>query len=866
MLKLKEYQKRTLDKLTEFLEQAKLKGIQQAFIQEQEAVGYSKKYKELTQLEDIPYVCLRLPTGGGKTLLSSHAVSVVANSFLEQEFPSVLWLVPTDIIRKQTIEVLKNALHPNREVLDSQFDGRVRVFDISDFNQMRPQDMGESVNIFVATFAAFRVTSTDGRRVYAHNEDLEPHFVRIPKSEYLELSESGDVKFSFANVLAHMRPIVIIDEAHNHKSKLSVEVLQRLRPSAIVEFTATPDDNSNVLYKVSASELKTEDMIKLPVRLAEHRSWEDAVTSAIQTRERLEEIAAHEDSYIRPIVLFQAENIDRDVTVNIILKYLLEQEEIPRDQIAVATGSEKGLDGINLFDPKCEIRYVITVQALKEGWDCSFAYVFCSIAKVQSSKDAEQLLGRVLRMPYAKRRKSDELNRAYAHVSVSTWAEAIGRIRDNLIGMGFEDVEAEANIQCVMPEVSELTTSPEQEDVVVFVDKMPNVEVLTMGLRDDITVETQENGSYKVTIKTSSRNELNELVDKVADIFPDKKNQSSLIEAVAVKKTFTRLLSPSEKGETFEVPQLCLDFGDGEAGVADRESFLPDGWNILEYSPILENFQVNEENHIYEIDLKGTKLTERAISSQEKMDLGTATHWTQAQLVNWLDQKVRQSDIPYNSLVEYIRRTVQHLEEKKGVLLPDLVRLRYVLEKLIREKIAEHRVSAYESGIQTILFEKPEVAMVSPSTSISFREGCYPAKTFYRGRFQFQKHFFPGIGDMNGEEEACAKALDGHSKVKTWVRNIEQHPNHSFWLPTSTDKFYPDFVAKLTDDRILAVEYKGEHLVTNQDTKEKDLVGQLWSRSSNSSCLFLMATKRDELGRDVYQQIDAIINGSEMTS
>jgi type III restriction enzyme len=63
------------------------------------------------------------------------------------------------------------------------------------------------------------------------------------------------------------------------------------------------------------------------------------------------------------------------------------------------------------------VEFVITVQALKEGWDCSFAYVFCSLATVHSKKDVEQLLGRMLRMPYAKRRAHDELNRAYAHVA-----------------------------------------------------------------------------------------------------------------------------------------------------------------------------------------------------------------------------------------------------------------------------------------------------------------------------------------------------------------------------------------------------------------------------------------------------------------
>jgi type III restriction enzyme len=167
--------------------------------------GYSGKYKALEKLEEIPYVCLRLPTGGGKTMLSAHAVAVATDNYLEVDYPIVLWLAPTDIIRSQTLETLKNPLHPNRAALDQRFGGRVRVFDITDFEQLRPQDIGQSVCIFLATFAAFRVNSTDGRRVYAHNENMEPHFSAIAPADYMEKNGHGEVKYSFANLLAHNR-------------------------------------------------------------------------------------------------------------------------------------------------------------------------------------------------------------------------------------------------------------------------------------------------------------------------------------------------------------------------------------------------------------------------------------------------------------------------------------------------------------------------------------------------------------------------------------------------------------------------------------------------------------------------------------
>jgi type III restriction enzyme len=197
---------------------------------------------------------------------------------------------------------------------------------------------------------------------------------------------------------------------------------------------------------------------------------------------------------------------------------------------------------------------------------------------------------------------------------------------------------------------------------------------------------------------------------------------------------------------------------------------------------------------------------------------------------------------------------------QKQVGLPELVKLRFVLEKLLREKIAANRKKAYDAGIQHVLLETEQVAIVEPDVSMTFLPNSYPAKSCYNGRVQFNKHFYPLIGDMNGEEVNCAQLIDIHKKVKMWVRNIERYRDFSFWLPTATDLFYPDFVVQLTDGRIAAVEYKGKPYETNDDSKEKDNIGQLWAKRSNGKCLFLMAKKKDECGKSLYQQIEELLN------
>jgi type III restriction enzyme len=98
----------------------------------------------------------------------------------------------------------------------------------------------------------------------------------------------------------------------------------------------------------------------------------------------------------------------------------------------------------------------------------------------------------------------------------------------------------------------------------------------------------------------------------------------------------------------------------------------------------------------------------------------------------------------------------------------------------------------------------------------SFPSTSYPARFHYNGRFLFKKHFYGPPGELDDdiahEETACAIALEQLPEVKHWIRNLERRDS-SFRLPTSTDWFYPDFVAELIDGRILVVEYKGRALV-----------------------------------------------------
>lgn len=856
-IQLKDFQRDTLAKLREYLGEVRLsRDPEQAFLKiARTEQGGILRYNTIAGLETIPYVCLRLPTGGGKTIVGAYAIRVAAESYIEKDFPIVLWLVPSNTIRVQTADALKNTAHPYRVALDEAFEGRVRVFDISEIENIRQADIAQSVCVVVATIQTLRVEQTAGRDVYAHKEALEDHFTHAalttPGLEKIEEGKpnAGKVKYSFANLLRVHRPLVIMDEAHNARTQLTFDTLERLSPSCIVELTATPGTNgrfgSNVLYRVSAAQLKAEAMIKMPIVLKVHPDgWQEAIGDALRTRKRLAEFAVKEPDYIRPILLIQAENRDRPANVEAVKRYLLESEQVPADSIAVVTGDQRELDKIDLFAPTCPIEVVLTVQALKEGWDCSFAYVFCSTANIGNSKDVEQLLGRVLRMPYARRRKSLELNKAYAHVASPHFAEAAKQLRDSLVDMGFEAAEA--------PQLIEAYESGDTLFTPIFtVEKAPDLLGLSTDEQHTIVIFTIESGETQV-----------KLTDRVTDavearvlaVVPEPARAAVRQQIADHNALLHREPSPSEKGERFRVPRLWVKY-DGEMELFDKELVLSaTNWNLLDYPADLGNFRFNDSSKTFEFDVEGSRVIYKLMAEQQ-LDLNLlAADWTETDLVRWLDRHLRQPDVNQGTLAAWLLQDVKGLLAKHGLDLATLVRAKFILGRKLEELIEQARQTAYNKGYQTLL----ELASAEDRDefAFSFDPNVYPANSLYQGPYKFARHFYPQPGDLKstGEEFECAQMIDADSNVKYWVRNLSRQPIASFWLQTATDRFYPDFVALLTDGRVLVVEYKGDAYATNDDSKEKRELGELWEKRSNGKCLFLFAEKSVD-GMDVLAQI-----------
>ena len=236
-------------------------------------------------------------------------------------------------------------------------------------------------------------------------------------------------------------------------------------------------------------------------------------------------------------------------------------------------------------------------------------------------------------------------------------------------------------------------------------------------------------------------------------------------------------------------------------------------------------------------------------------------------MVRWLEWEVRppEGNIHPTELRKYLVNLVGHLQRDRGFTLTALLRAKVQLAGAIRLEIARLRKIAITRGFQTALPGMTTAPLDEGFRyAFTFHPQRYPARPpYYSGRYRFAKHYYPMIHDLRektaggriAEEFRCAQAIDAHPHVKHWVRNVEREPRFSFWLPTATDYFYPDFVAELTDGRILAVEYKGGPYKTNDDSREKIQIGHQWEQSSNTHGLFLMAVANDDQGRDVRRQL-----------
>jgi type III restriction enzyme len=111
---------------------------------------------------------------------------------------------------------------------------------------------------------------------------------------------------------------------------------------------------------------------------------------------------------------------------------------VPEAAIAIKSSEKDDIEGIDLLAEGCPIEWIITRAALQEGWDCPFAYVLVSLNNTGSLVAMTQLVGRVLRQPFAQRSSLTALNESYVFCLKKKASEITREVKKSLEKEGYE--------------------------------------------------------------------------------------------------------------------------------------------------------------------------------------------------------------------------------------------------------------------------------------------------------------------------------------------------------------------------------------------------------------------------------------------
>ena len=530
------------------------------------------------------------------------------------------------------------------------------------------------------------------------------------------------------------------------------------------------------------------------------------------------------------------------------------------------------------MDSACKVNYVITVQALKEGWDCPFAYVFCSLANVGSSKDTIQLLGRVMRMPYAKRRKTRELNRAYAFVMSKEFGSAAKELTEGLKKKGFSEVEAFKAVQENLPEIGG------QGDMFSVPQDVVKLDKATLdGLVLPAGIKVQDFASGDGEIQLSGAEDDGEIAQVAVQLARNGLQEKAHELKLKHQKKKAQVAAPvPAKGHPWRFPRLGVEI-DGDSLFSTDAVYETIGDSILAFLP--EALSANEisisgnDGKTFILKLDGNEMTARfAAEAHAEYLHGFSGKIEEADVVNVLDGITKDCVLLLQSEKRHwLTQIVSDLRINHGMTCEQMVLARFPIKQRLEwhlsEALGKARRKAYQ---QTFCLGGDYRLSLDLPGGFVLDENVYAGNAdVYNGSWRFKKHYlgtyaipkFDGKKPFGeGEEFECAKLIDSSAKVLYWLRNKDSD-SASFRLPMGgrTEWFYPDFIGELVDGRLFVLEYKGELTGQSADTVEKTAIGKLWAAQDSSRYVYATIYGSSSSGLTVAQQIEeAFKNRGEM--
>ena len=866
-MELKDYQADVLTDLSKYLETLlDCKGhLPNAFTKYWKDRGVlNQVYKN--NIKEVPHVCVKVPTAGGKTFIAVNALDRIFSAFAEYN-PTrpkfVVWLVPSLTILEQTVKNLSNIDHPYRQRLNDLFSGRVQIYEKADVLQgagFNADTVKEQLSVVVMSFDSLKATNKENRKAFQENGYLASFL--NDDSEVVEPLEGTDPS-ALINVMRTLKPVVVVDESHNAESNLSVDMLRNLNPSFIFDLTATPRDNSNIISYVDALRLKKQNMVKLPVIVANQRSQEDVIMAALNMRRQLEEFAKKAEEkgggYIRPIVLFQAEpkNKDDTTTFEKVREILLELN-IPKEHIAIKTANINELKNVDLMSRDCDVRYIITVNALKEGWDCPFAYVLATLANKSSVVDVTQILGRVLRMPYTRKHSIELLNLSYVFTSSSHFQNTLSQVVAGLNKAGFSKRDyREFDLSAVEPEPTPTPTPDQKEfdltgqtgeekpaetgdgqDLEIEKSKLnPDWEQQAVEQAATATNGTQPASTEGDTIGVEAIK--NQAVEQAKE-FEEQANATS---GESVPEELKAHMNEHKMKPIFEASAKAIELPQFFIKLPSDGGFFDSGdeWHKLAKENLLPNFVLANldatinfaaiESDVYKVDAEEIGNGESAPSftvvkkaEKEKLNSIIKSQPTSGQITSIVGRlfgligKNTFYPIEDNDVKHYLKRIVEAMSADQRA---DCLERDYAYVKLIKEKIQglanEYAAKEFGNWLTTQKIKlRPSFSLpatIAPSDNA-------PA---------ISKSLYVTEGSVNNLESKVIRGVAELENVTWWHRNLERGKG---FVINGFLNHYPDFIVLTESKNIIVVETKGDDR-DNSDSKDKLKLGKIWESQAN---------------------------------
>ena len=860
-MELKTYQKKVIADLTRYLDLLNETKSDTAafrlFWQEKSAPTLGL-YQNV--IPGVPNLCFKVPTGGGKTFIACNAVRPIFDALPATKTKAVVWLVPSDAILTQTAKALKDTSHPYRQKIDVDFGGRVEVYtkqELLNGQNFNPTAVTEQLSVMVLSYDSFRGRGKEGLKAYQENSNLAAFAKVLGKPD--SPIEKADETALF-QIINQLNPLVIVDESHHARSELSLEMLENFNPCFVLDLTATPKKESNIISYVDAVQLKNEHMVKLPVIVYNRDSQSEVLIDAIDLRNKLEEIASAEyaktGKYIRPIALFQAQPKGKeDATTFEKLRDKLVDAGIPAEQIAIRTADVNELKNVELMSLSCPIRYIITVNALKEGWDCPFAYILASLANKTSQVDVEQILGRILRLPHTSQHTQSALNMSYVLTSSNDFNNTVAHIVKGLNSAGFSDKDyriGESAKPQVPEQPAEQITLPDQQGCPEMEPPLETAEDDFSGLDGkSIGAELERRREQAQTPETAPKADT--MLDAAAEVekaYTDAIQQTdndpmmdNLPWEVRDKvKSFQVNPQFREDIETLQIPQFFLKveqslFTDGSFELLDKE-MLAEGFTLKGKAYDIDFAAADDE--IREIDVREQDGGLPKVFKMESAEQRYFKEW-----FNNLppESRVRQcKEMMFNQLNKlnmvdaaelkaYIDRIVNDMD-KAQLAAMEKAPLGYAAK--IRAKIETLLESHYRENFERWL----ETERIVCKPYFRLRHSIHPATytdIYARSLYAAED------GDMNKLEQKLIVELTALPNVRWWHRNIARQD----FAINGFIKHYPDILIMTQSGKLICAETKGEHL-KNDDSREKIALGQAWRTAAGKNFRYYMVFENEE--------------------